>query len=320
VAAREAAGLTVVDAAAALTAIADARARDKAIAKAAEELSKAHAALERAATDSTRQKAHQRIARAREQQKKALMVTANRLERWSERKLTAAEHIGRVSEAQVADLSTVYQVGEDVRTTMTSLARQARIVRSTISRDSAGRWHVAITAEIPRQIRAREVKQEKPDGTVAVTFAPAPSKRQQAGGVVGVDFGVRDTLTLSTGDVITNPAPLEAAQRRLRRAQQAVARRTRRGQPSSGRRLKAAARVGKIHIGKIHNRVALMRERHLQRTASSLIHSYAVIGLEGYDIATRNSRAEEHARWTGSQEPRHSRPITSCSPPTGAAM
>jgi putative transposase len=137
----------------------------------------------------------------------------------------------------------------------------ARIVRGTVSRDSAGRWHIALTAEVAREIRT------------------GPSARQRTGGVTGIDLGVRDTVTLADGTAVTNPAHLERHLRTLARAQRAVSRRTRRSEPSSRRRMKAAARVGRIH-----SRVASLRLDHLEKLSTSLVHSHEAIGIEGWDV------------------------------------
>ena len=140
-------------------------------------------------------------------------------------------------------------------------AGTARIIRGTVAKDSAGRWHIALTVEVQRDVRT------------------SLSARQRAGGTVGVDMGVRDTVTLSTGQVFANPAHLEASLRRLAVAQRTVARRTRRGQPSSKRRLKAVARAGRIH-----NRVAAQRLDYLQNLSTRLVHTHELIGVEGFDL------------------------------------
>jgi putative transposase len=146
----------------------------------------------------------------------------------------------------------------------------ARIVRGTISKDSAGRWHIALTAEVQREIRT------------------GPSARQRAGGVTGIDLGVRDTVTLASGTAVSDPAHLERHLRRLATAQKTVSRRTRRGEPSSKRRTKAVRRVGRIH-----NRVASLRLDHLEKLSTSLVHSHEAIGVEGWDVRETAQRGSE---------------------------
>lgn len=134
---------------------------------------------------------------------------------------------------------------------------KARIVRGTVARDSDGRWHIAITVEIQREIRT------------------GPSKRQQAGGIVGVDFGVRDIATLSDGSTIPNPRHLEQLLGELAKAQQAAAR----CEPDSAGRRKAIARVGRLHA-----RVKHLRLDALHKATSALVHSRAVVAVEGFDV------------------------------------
>jgi putative transposase len=133
----------------------------------------------------------------------------------------------------------------------------ARIVRGTVARDSDGRWHIAITVEIQREIRT------------------GPSKRQLAGGVAGVDFGVRDIATLSDGTAIPNPRHLEQLLGKLAKAQQAVAR----CRPDSAGRRTAVAAVGRLHARAKH-----LRLDALHKATSNLVHTRAVIAVEGFDV------------------------------------
>jgi putative transposase len=133
----------------------------------------------------------------------------------------------------------------------------ARLVRGTVSRDSKGRWSIALTVEVVREVRT------------------GPSRRQRTGGTVGVDFGVRDLAVLSTGEVIPNPRYLQQGLAALRTAQQQLARR----EPGSKRREKASARVGRLHA-----RVRHLRQDALHKTTTALIHSYERISVEGWDV------------------------------------
>jgi len=79
-----------------------------------------------------------------------------------------------------------------------------RILAATITR-VAGRWYVAFTCELTRQL---------------------PSSNGRAG-TVGVDVGIRHLAVLSTGEQVPNPRPLERAQRKRRRLQRQWHRRER---------------------------------------------------------------------------------------------
>src|SRR6266545_2170503 len=81
-------------------------------------------------------------------------------------------------------------------------AGTARIVSASVS-CTADRWHVSFTVEVQRRV---------PEG-------------HRVGGLVGMDVGVRHLAVLSTGQAISNPRPLDHAQRRLRRLNRQLARR-----------------------------------------------------------------------------------------------
>lgn len=132
-----------------------------------------------------------------------------------------------------------------------------RIIRGTVARGSDRRWTVSLTVETVRQIRL------------------LPTARQQAGGVIGVDFGTRELATLSTGEVIDNPRFLAGALRRLQRAQQALSR----CEKDSARRADAVTRVGRLHA-----RVRHLREDNLQKITTRLVQTHAVIGMEGFNV------------------------------------
>ncbi|MFE4829952.1 RNA-guided endonuclease InsQ/TnpB family protein [Streptomyces sp. NPDC056672] len=133
----------------------------------------------------------------------------------------------------------------------------ARVVRGSVSRDSSGSWFVSLTVERVREIRT------------------TPSARQRDGGPVGVDFGVRDIATLSTGLTIPNPRSLEAHLHRLKNAQQALAR----SEKGSARRAGITRRVGRLHA-----RVRNLRADFIAKATTGLIHAHSVIAVEGFDV------------------------------------
>jgi putative transposase len=134
---------------------------------------------------------------------------------------------------------------------------EARIVRGTVSQDSAGRWHIALTVELQREVRI------------------GPSERQRTGGAVGVDLGVRDVVTVSNGQRFEAPRHLLKAQSVLRRRNKALARCEK---DSAGR---AKARRA---LGRVHNRVANLRLDFTQKMTSQLVHGHDKIAVEGWDV------------------------------------
>lgn len=151
------------------------------------------------------------------------------------------------------------RVAEPTRKLRRHLERgSGRIVRASVSRTPAGRWYASLTVEVEREIRT------------------APTRRQAAGGIIGIDFGVRDLATLSTGDRIDNPRYLAAAQAKLAAAQRTLSRR----QSGSARRERARRRVAALH-----ERVANLRHDALSKLASGLVHGHSVVVVEGWDVA-----------------------------------
>lgn len=133
----------------------------------------------------------------------------------------------------------------------------ARLVRGTVSQHTDGRWYIALTVEVEREVRT------------------GPSARQRAGGAIGVDLGVRQVATCSDGSVIENPRHLHAAQRKLAGLQRALSRTDK----DSRRRVKARAKLAKAHA-----RVGHLRLDATQKATSALVHSHDRIVVEGWDV------------------------------------
>ena len=93
----------------------------------------------------------------------------------------------------------------------------------TISQDKAGRYHASITAE---------------DGLPPLETAPVDASQ-----IVGIDVGIKQFVTLSTGEKIGNPRHLAGAEKRLACLQRRYGRKVK----GSANRRKAALRVAKLH-------------------------------------------------------------------------
>jgi putative transposase len=123
-----------------------------------------------------------------------------------------------------------------------------------VTRDRAGRWHVAFAA------------------------IPAPIPGPSTGEVVGIDRGVMVTLALSDGHTYQAPADRDVTrlQRRLARA--------RRG---SKRRAKVKARLARVHA-----RNADARRDWAEKASTEIARGYDLIRLEDLDVGsmTRSGR------------------------------
>lgn len=145
-----------------------------------------------------------------------------------------------------------------------SRAVPAGVKSFRVTRDRAGRWHVAFAA-IPNPI-------------------PAPG----TGEVVGVDRGVAISAALSTGDTLNVPPLRDTERKRLLRLQRKLARAKR----GSNRRAKV-----KQAIAKLKARETDRRKDWVEKTSTSLARDFDVIAVEDLDIRgmTRSARGTINA-------------------------
>ncbi|TKK88539.1 IS200/IS605 family element transposase accessory protein TnpB [Herbidospora galbida] len=149
------------------------------------------------------------------------------------------------------------------------LPNRAKPSTVTVSKDAAGRWFVSILVE-------HEI-------------VPLPSVEA----AVGVDVGIAELATLSTGEKIDNPRCERADRRKLAKAQRALARK---GKGSNNR---AKARTA---VARIHARIGDRRRDHLHKVTTRLVRENQVIAVE--DLSVRNlvrnrslARAVSDAGW-----------------------
>ncbi len=137
-----------------------------------------------------------------------------------------------------------------------------------VTRDRAGRWHVAFAA-VPDPV-------------------PAPGN----GAAVGVDRGVAVSAALSTGETSSVPGLTPGEAGRLKR----LLRRLARAKAGSNRR----ARV-KTAIARLKAREADRRRDWVEKTSTDLARRFDVIAVEDLDIAamTRSARGTVEAPGTG---------------------
>jgi putative transposase len=140
----------------------------------------------------------------------------------------------------------------------------------TVSRDSAGRWHISILCED--------------------TVRDGPATQA----VVGIDAGITSLLTLSTGEKVTNPRHERRDRVRLAKAQRDLSRR----QKGSANREKA-----KLRVARVHARIAGRRRDHLHKLSARIIRESQVVIIENLPVRNmvRNhslARAISDAAWS----------------------
>jgi putative transposase len=121
----------------------------------------------------------------------------------------------------------------------------------TVKRDSAGRYFVTLCLD-------EEIEKLEPVHRA-----------------VGIDLGITALATLSSGEKIENPRPLERLERRLARAQRALSRK------KKGSRRRAAQR---LQVARLHARVSDARRDHLNQTTTDLVRRFDVIALEDLNV------------------------------------
>lgn len=113
-------------------------------------------------------------------------------------------------------------------------------------------------------------------------------------GRVGIDLGIKDFATLSTGEKITNPKHYLKAQKRLKRVQQALSRK----QKGSSNRHKA-----RLSVAKLHERVRNTRMDFQHKLSRQLVNDNQVIAVEKLMVANmvKNRKLAKHisdASWS----------------------
>lgn len=140
----------------------------------------------------------------------------------------------------------------------------------TVTRDAAGRWHVAILVE-----------------TTVEQLQPCDE-------AVGVDTGISSLITLSTGEKVANPRHERRDRQRLARAQRQLAKKVK----GSANHDKARRRVARVYA-----RIADRRRDHLHKLSTRLVRENQTIVIE--DLNVRNmmknrglARAIADAAWS----------------------
>lgn len=140
-----------------------------------------------------------------------------------------------------------------------------------------GSVRLRLSREIEGRIKTCTIKREA-DGWYVMFAVEEDRSRHypRTGDTTGVDVGLENFATLSTGEVIENPRHLRAAERRLKTAQRKVSRRKR----GSVRRSKAAALLARQH-----QTVARRRGDFHHKTALGLVREFDQIAFEDLNIA-----------------------------------
>ena len=134
-----------------------------------------------------------------------------------------------------------------------ALRFDGKVMSGTVSRQADG-WYLSVSVQLPDSY----------------------SRERTGDGMVGVDLGVKDMATLSTGEHIEGPKPLRTYVRRLRRAQKSLSRK----QKGSNNRKKQAVRVARLH-----KRVRDIRVNFLHKLTHRLFQQNQLVATEQLRVA-----------------------------------
>jgi putative transposase len=114
---------------------------------------------------------------------------------------------------------------------------------------------------------------------IHITFScdnvPQPEQAPETGLSAGADFGLKDFLTLSTGERIAAPQALKAELRRLRKAQRTLSRKQK-GSKSRNR--------ARLHVARVHRKVANVRNDWQWKQSRMLLLTFDMLVFETLNL------------------------------------
>ena len=118
-----------------------------------------------------------------------------------------------------------------------------------------------------------------------VDFEPEP--RPNAGGMIGIDVGIKEFYSDSNGNIVNNPKYLEKSMRKLLREQRRLSRK----QKGSNNRNKQ-----RIKVAKVHEKITNQRNDFLQKQSTMLVSENQTICIEDLNVKgmVRNHRLAQH--------------------------
>ncbi|MGH9839565.1 MAG: RNA-guided endonuclease InsQ/TnpB family protein [Blastocatellia bacterium] len=148
-----------------------------------------------------------------------------------------------------------------------------------------GSCRIRLSRPIEGTIKACTIKREA-DGWYVVFAVEENQSRffPKSGATVGIDVGIENFATLSTGEVIENPEFLRESERELKTAQRKV---SRRGDKRSNRRRKAVKLLAKKH-----RRVQRQRADFHHKTALNIVREFDQIAVEDLNMVKNHRLAK----------------------------
>lgn len=141
-----------------------------------------------------------------------------------------------------------------------------------------GTCRVRLSRELPEGSTVKQLRiTRRASGWFALLVIEAPKRNPlpKTGLSVGVDVGVKDFCTLSTGEVVANPRTLQKHGENLAQEQRRLARKKK----GSNNRQKA-----KLKVARVYAKVANTRKDFHHKLSTSLVQRFDVIAVEALNV------------------------------------
>lgn len=161
---------------------------------------------------------------------------------------------------------------------------------------NVGTFKLFLSRPIEGTIKTVTIKRKCNGWFVSFSCDNVPEERLTANdNAVGIDVGLTDFCTDSTGKKIANPKCLAASQKLLRKKQRSLCRK----QKGSNRRNKA-----RILVAKAHDKIVNQRKDFLHKTANEYIHAYGSIYVEKLELQRMIDEAKrDKKKWFTRRKP-----------------
>ena len=154
---------------------------------------------------------------------------------------------------------------------------EGRIISCTVSQTPSGKYFISVTTEVEK---------------IPNAMKPAPE-----GSAVGIDLGIKDFVTLSTGEKISPTYDLKRETKQLAKAQRKFAKK----QKGSANREKQ-----KIKVAKVYEKIANQRKWFLQNLSTQILR-------ENQTVVVETLAVQQMSRKGGNRKKALNRSITNAS-------
>ena len=137
-----------------------------------------------------------------------------------------------------------------------TIPSNAAIKTCTLKRE-ADHWYTVLTVELPD--------------------IPQPQKKANVNNAIGIDLGIKELITLSTGEKVHNPKWLRESEKKLAKEQRRLSRKSK----GSGNRKKQ-----KVEVQRVHRKISNQRKDFHHKLSNELVQNYDLIIFE--DLKIRN--------------------------------